>query len=218
MLKEITNAVWYWLARWGCRVFCILFFRFRVYGKENVPKKGAFLLVSNHQSYLDPIFCGAFLSRHLHYLARKSLFANRLFAALISSVNAMPVKPGRADLSAMKAVIAKLKQGRGVCLFPEATRTSNGKITSLKGGVGLLARRAEAPIIPMLIDGAFDCWPRHKKMFSLFKGIVVCYGKAITAEQARRMKDKQLADLLTDTLRRMQNNCRQRQGKQAYDY
>ena len=209
---------WFRFARWVCKVFCELFFRIRVYGKENVPDKGAFVLVSNHQSYLDPVFCGIPLKRPLYFLARDSLFANRFFGWLISSVNTIPVKRGKADLSAMKKIIDKLKNGSGVCLFPEATRTSDGKITPFKPGFGLLCRRGEAAVVPVVIDGTFECWPRHKKIFSPGGRIVVCYGEAITAEQVKNMSDRELAKVLTDTLRQMQNDCRVKHGKEPYSY
>ena len=208
---------WFWLARWICRVFCILFFRLHAYGRENVPDKGAFVLVGNHQSYLDPIFCGVPLRRHLWFLARDTLWKNRFFGRLIASVNTIPVKRAKADLSAMKKIIGKLKEGNGVCLFPEGTRTSNGKIATFKPGLGLLCRRSEAAVVPVMVDGAFECWPRHKKIFSR-GSIVVCYGKAISAEQVKKMNDRELAGNLTDTLRRMQNDCRIKQGKKPYSY
>jgi len=69
----------------------------------------------------------------------------------------------------------------------------------------------------VVIDGAFECWPRHKKIFSP-GSISVCYGEAITAEQAKNMGDEKLAEVLTETLRRMQTECRIRQGKEPYDY
>jgi 1-acyl-sn-glycerol-3-phosphate acyltransferase len=218
MLKEWLNARWFWLARWMCRVFCMLLFDWRFYGLDNIPKKGPFLLVSNHQSFLDPIFCGAPPKRHLCFLARDTLFKNWFFGPLITSVNSIPVKRGQGDLSAMKKVIGKLQEGRGVCLFPEGTRTSDGKILPFKSGLGLLCRRGNAAIVPVVIDGAFECWPRTKMLFSPGGRIIVYYGKAITAEQAKNMGDKKLAKLLTDTLRRMQTKSRIEQGKEPYDY
>jgi len=218
MPEKKPKMSWFRFARWVCKVFCKLFFQIRVYDEENVPKEGALVLVGNHQSYLDPVFCGIPLKRPLYFLARDTLFANRLFGWLISSVNTIPVKRGTADLSAMKKIIGKLKEGSGVCLFPEATRTKDGKITPFKPGFGLLCRRGEAAVVPVLIDGAFECWPRHKKIFSPGGRIVVCYGKAITAEQVKSMSDKELAENLTDTLRRMQNDCRVKQGKEPYNY
>jgi 1-acyl-sn-glycerol-3-phosphate acyltransferase len=218
MLKEWLNARWFWLARWMCRVFCMLLFKWRFYGLDNIPEKGPFLLVSNHQSFLDPIFCGAPPKRHLYFLARETLFKNWFFGPLITSTNAIPVKLEHGDLAAMKKVIGKLKQGRGVCLFPEGTRTDDGKILPFKAGLGLLCRRGNAAIVPVVIDGAFECWPRTKKLFSPGGTIIVNYGKAITAEQAKNMGDEKLAELLTETLRRMQTECRLAQGKKPYDY
>ncbi len=208
---------WFRFARWCCKVFCNLFFRMRVYGRENVPDKDAFVLVGNHQSFLDPILCGIPLKRPLYFLARDSLFANRFFGWLISSVNTIPVRQGKADLSAMKVVIGKLKEGYGVCLFPEGTRTSDGKIVPFKPGFGLLCRRGEAAVVPVLIDGSFECWPRHRKIFSPGR-IVVCYGNAITAGEVANMSDRELAELLTDTLRRMQTKSRLKHGKKPYNY
>jgi len=218
MLRKILKVTWFWYARWVCRVFCILFFRLRTHGLQNVPTKGPFLLISNHQSFLDPLFCGTPLKKHLHFLARDTLFTNRFFGWLISSVNTIPVRQGEADLPAIRKVITKLKEGRSVCLFPEGTRTPDGKITPFKPGLGLLCRRGRAAIVPVVIDGAFECWPRHKKIFSPGSKISVCYGKTLTPEQVKEMDNRQLADNLTRTLRRMQNDCRLSRGKKPYDY
>jgi 1-acyl-sn-glycerol-3-phosphate acyltransferase len=217
-LAERLNAGWFWLARWMCRVFCMLLFRWRWYGIENIPRKGPFLLVSNHQSFLDPIFCGGPPKRPMSFLARDTLFTHWFFGRVIASVNAIPVKRDHADLAAMKKVIGELQQGRGVCLFPEGTRTSDGKILPFKAGLGLLCRRGKATIVPVVIDGAFECWPRHKKLFSPGGSIVVHYGKTITAQQAATMGDEKLAELLTDTLRQIQTKSRIDQGKKPYDY
>lgn len=217
MPKKRPKMRWFRFARWCCKVFCKLFFRIHIYGRENVPDKGAVMLVGNHQSYLDPVFCGIYLKRPLYFLARDSLWKNRIFGRMISSVNTIPVKQDKGDLSAMRKVISKLKEGWGVCLFPEGTRTSDGKITPFKPGFGLLCRRGGATVVPVVIDGAFECWPRHKKIFSP-GSIEVCYGKAIPAEQVANMSDRELAELLTVTLRRMQTESRIKQGKEPYNY
>jgi len=201
-----------------CRVFGMVFFHWRLYGLENIPRKGPFLLVSNHQSFLDPIFCGSPPKRHLCFLARDTLFRHWFFGRVLASVNAIPVKREGGDVAAMKKVIGKLQEGRGVCLFPEGTRTSDGRILPFKAGLGLLCRRGNAAIVPVVIDGAFECWPRHRKLFSPGGRIIVHYGKAITAEQARRMGDEKLAEFLTETLRQMQTKSRIEQGKEPYDY
>jgi len=217
MPTEMLKAGWYWVARFGCQVFCALVFRVRMSGRENVPKEGAFLLAGNHQSYLDPVFCGIGVNHRLIFMARDSLFRFKLFAWLIHSLNAIPITRGKADVGAMKAVIARLREGRGVCLYPEATRTHDGRIQPIKAGFGLLCRRSRAAVVPVLIDGAFECWPRHKRFFSP-GSITVWYGKPLTPEQSRSMSNQELADYLTRTLRRMQHDCRIKQGKEPYTY
>jgi 1-acyl-sn-glycerol-3-phosphate acyltransferase len=176
-----------------------------------------FILASNHQSFLDPVFCGVALKRRLYFLARDSLFRNRFFAALIYSLNAIPVKRDRADLSTMKHVIEKLKKGYGVCLYPEATRTDDGKIRPFRPGFGLLCRRANAAVVPVLLDGAFECWPRYRKIFTSGQ-VTVCYGQCVTVDQIKNMSDSKLAEVVTSSLRRMQNEHRRKLCKEPYNY
>ncbi|MBN2593056.1 MAG: 1-acyl-sn-glycerol-3-phosphate acyltransferase [Sedimentisphaerales bacterium] len=217
MLKENIKAKWFWCARWLCRLFCILFFRVRSYGRDNIPETGPFVLISNHQSFLDPMLCGIPLKRRVSFLARETLFNHWLFGRMITSVGTIPVKLGEGDISAIRKAVDILKQDRGICLFPEGTRSHDGKITPFKSGFGLLCRRGNAAVVPVVIDGAFECWPRHKKLFSR-GSIVVDYGRAIPAEQAKKMSNEKLAEVLTKTLRRMQNKSRIKQGKKPYDY
>jgi 1-acyl-sn-glycerol-3-phosphate acyltransferase len=199
-------------------MFCRLFFRMRFEGLDNVPAKGAFILAANHQSFLDPLFAGIALKGQLNFMARDTLFKSRIFGPLLSSVKAIPVRRGQADIASVKTIIAKLKQGEGVCLFPEATRTTDGKIAPFKGGLGLLSRRSGASVVPVLIDGAFECWPRHQKLFTTGSKITVSYGQPILAEQIKNMDDDDFAHLLTDTLRNIQSQIRIKAGKQPFDY
>jgi 1-acyl-sn-glycerol-3-phosphate acyltransferase len=210
--------MWFDFCRNLCRIFCKICFRVRVYGKENIPKEGAVLLVSNHQSFVDPLFCGNPLKRQITFLARDTLFKNRFFGAILRSVNAIPVRRGEADVGAMKTIIARLKEGGVVCLFPEGTRTEDGRINELKAGFGLLARRGGAAIVPVLIDGAFECWPRDKKLFKLRSAVTVHYGSPFSFEQVKETDERQLAAELTATLRKMQHEHRKSAGKDAFDY
>ena len=115
-------------------------------------------------------------------------------------------------------MLAKLKDGLGLCLFPEATRTHDGKIAALKPGFSLLSRRAKAPIVPVIVDGAFECWPRTKKFFTPWKHVSVTYGKCIELDEIAGMNDEQLAQKLTVILRQMHNQARIRLRKPPYDY
>jgi 1-acyl-sn-glycerol-3-phosphate acyltransferase len=218
MSEKKPRMIWFRFARWICRTLCRIFLRLTIYGRENVPEEGAVLLVSNHQSFLDPVLCGIYIKRPLYFLARDTLFENRFFGRLIASVNTIPVRRGEADLSAIKKVIGKLREGFGFCFFPEGTRTGDGKIAAFRPGLGLLSRRGEAAIVPVVIDGAFECWPRHKKIFSPGAKISVCYGKCITAERVQQMNDRELSETLTNILRQMQTKIRIEQGKEPYEY
>ena len=218
MLRELTAKVWYHIWRCLCALFVIIFFWFKVYRRQNVPKKGAFLLLSNHQSFLDPIFCAGLLPMRMCYMARDTLFTNPVLGWMIRSVNAIPVKRGHSDIGAMKAVIERLNRGLPVCLFPEGTRTSDGKITAVKPGVALLSRRAKVPVVPMVIDGAFEAWPRHKKIWGLGHHVVAYYGKPISAERIKEMGDEAFAEHLTHVLWDLQNEIRVKRGKEPFDY
>jgi 1-acyl-sn-glycerol-3-phosphate acyltransferase len=111
-----------------------------------------------------------------------------------------------------------LKQGDAVCLFPEATRTTDGKISPFKGGFTLLSRRGNAPVVPVLIDGAFECWPRHRKLFKIGSKITVTYGQPISVEKITGMEDDDFAAMLTNTMKQMQSKTRIADGKQPFDY
>ena len=217
MSTKFLKTSWYWLARLGCQMFCALVFRYRVYGRENVPQDGPVILASNHQSFLDPVFCGVALKRHLVYVARDTLFRYRLFAFLIHSLNAIPIGRDKADIAAMRAIIARLREGAAVCLYPEGTRTRDGRIVPVKPGFGLLCRRARAAVVPVLIDGGFETWPRHKR-FLRPGAILVQFGTPLSPAQIETMTNEDLADHLTRTLRQMQHASRTKQGKPPYNY
>lgn len=163
--KKIKN-VCYWFGCWACRVFFMLFFRVQVQGRENVPEKGGVLLACNHQSYLDPPLCGIPLKRQVWYMAKDALFKHWLGGRILRSVKAIPVNREQPELSTIKTIIAKLRDGDAVCLFPESTRTLDGKIAELKPGFGLICRRGQAAVVPVVVDGPFELWPRHQKLFS----------------------------------------------------
>ncbi len=217
MSTESLKRGWYWFARFACRVFCAIVFRYRVYGRENVPPTGPVILASNHQSFLDPVYCGVAVKRHLVYVARDSLFRWRFFGFLIHSVNAIPVSRDKADIAAMRAIIARLQGGAAVCLYPEGTRTHDGRIIPVKAGFGLLCRRAKAVVVPVLIDGAFETWPRHRRFFRP-GAIRVHFGTPLSPAQIETMSNEDLAETLTHTLRQMQHASRLQQRKPPYTY
>lgn len=204
------------------RVICVFTiwccYPFRVTGKENVPESGPLLILSNHQSFLDPIFCQVPIRRNFCFVARDTLWQVPVFGAILKWLYAIPIRRGEADLPAIKTIIETLKTGRAVLIYPEATRTSDGRISEIKPGFSLLSRRSGADVLPMIIDGPFDAWPRTKKFPAVGHQILVSYGKPIPAQRVKEMGDEQFARYITDEMRKMQNEVRKQTGRPQFDY
>lgn len=154
-----------WRAWWYDTVHVVgmaaftLGFSYRFAGTRNMPTSGPALVIANHQSFVDPWIVGMAVKRHLTYLARKTLFKNRFFAALIRSVNAVPIDQEGVGKEGIRAVLDVLDKGQAVLVFPEGSRTPDGQMHELRPGIHLLLKRARVPIVPVGIAGAYDAWP-----------------------------------------------------------
>lgn len=217
MIKQRIGYFWYFMWCWACRIFCVICFQPRYFNKSYIPQKGGFLLLSNHQSFLDPMLNANPITRPCCFAARDSLFKVPVFGKIVHSVNAIPIRRGQADLTAMRMFVDKLKDGYGLVLYPEGTRTLSGRILDVKPGFSLLARRANVPVIPSVIDGAYECWPKNKKLFSCGR-VYVSYGLPIPAEKVAELGDREFAKYLTKILREMQTELRLKIGKKPFDY
>ena len=169
------------------RVLLTLAYRFRVFGRHNLPAKGPALLVCNHQSFLDPIVNGAAASpHHLVFVARMGLYKFKPFSKLIESYNAIPIRQGEADPAAIRAALEQLAMGRIVLVYAEGQRTPDGAMHPFQRGAAVLLKRAKCPVIPMAIEGAFDAGPRHKKFPSLWgHRIAAAIGPTIYSPRVR---------------------------------
>jgi 1-acyl-sn-glycerol-3-phosphate acyltransferase len=210
--------LWYRCWRRGCRIYFSLLHFGRVYNRHYVPNEGPLLIVSNHQSFYDPMLVGYGLAREVDYMARDTLFKNERFGKFIRSVNAFPVKRGEADLAAIKETLRRLKDQRAVLLFPEGTRTLDGRISEFKTGVVLLAKKANCPIVPVVIDGAFDVWPRSSKRPKYFTSLGVMYGKPFSPEEVKSCTPEEFVKIVHQRMIGMQNELRLKRGKEPYNY
>lgn len=152
----------YCAARSTVRFIATLFQNLKVHNVTNVPLSGGVLLLSNHQSFVDPAFIASKLPRKLSFLARSGLFDPIVFGWLIRQLNAFPVKQGKGDVGAMKQSIALLQQGKALLMFPEGQRTADGRMQEIAPGAALIVKRAKVPIVPVAIEGAFAVWPKHR--------------------------------------------------------
>ena len=152
-----------------------LFHRFQIEGLENVPEEGAFLLASNHLSFLDPPALGCRVPRNLHYFARDSLFKGPL-GMLIRALNSIPVNRSQLDLATLRRVLKVLKEGHPLLVFPEGTRSEDGNLGEGKKGVGMLAAKAQVPVLPARIFGSYEIMGKGKSVPRIGKKLRLRYG------------------------------------------
>ncbi len=194
---------YYRFLRFLCRVITMLLFKARVSGRRNVPATGPVLLVCNHQSHLDPVLATMALDREASFMARDNLFRNRFFRSLIESLNAFPIRRNTADMSAIKESLRRLRHGWALVLFPEGTRTPDGRIQPMLPGLGAIARKAAVPIVPTLIDGAFQSWPRQSPL-PRPGNVIIEYGRPIFPGEYADKTVEELMEMVRGRLVAMQ--------------
>jgi 1-acyl-sn-glycerol-3-phosphate acyltransferase len=180
-----SQPLWQILLYRACRKICAValavLYRMEVRGLEHVPAQGGLLLVSNHQSHLDPPLLGVAIGRrNMAALARTGLFSNRVFGWLLRGLGAIPIRQNEGDTAAIRAAIAELRKGRVVLIFPEGSRSPDGAIHPFKRGTWLLLNRAQCDVLPAAVEGAFDAWPRRRLIPKLFgQRCMVAFGPPI---------------------------------------
>jgi 1-acyl-sn-glycerol-3-phosphate acyltransferase len=198
--RATSMRLYYRIVRFFAHWIFIIFFLGRVFGLRHVPARGGVLLACNHQSFFDPVSTTLALIREGNYMARDTLFRNPWFKRLIESLNAFPVKRGAADIGAVKEIMRRLRAGRIVVVFPEATRTSDGQIGPINANSLSIAKKAGVAIVPTVIDGAFESWPRTRA-YPLPARMYITYCEAVTPEQAREWPLEQLASVVESRLK-----------------
>jgi 1-acyl-sn-glycerol-3-phosphate acyltransferase len=160
--RSLLNGLWYCLLHRSLQLLAVVVYRVRYSGRHNIPTCGGVLVVSNHQSHLDPPLVGIGSPRRMNYLARDTLFRFAPFGRLIHSIGAIPIDREGIGLGGIKEALRRLKRGEMVLIFPEGTRTRDGQIAPFRPGFTALAARSGAAILPVAIDGAFRAWPRSR--------------------------------------------------------
>ncbi|MGA2028878.1 MAG: lysophospholipid acyltransferase family protein [Verrucomicrobiota bacterium] len=161
-----------------------IYFRWCVFNPERVPQSGPVILASNHASFLDPPLVGAGLKRDINYLARESLFRFPGIGALLRSWNSVPVIRDGGGAAGLKAILDRLLAGGGIILFPEGTRTRDGKLQPAHSGIGLTVIKSDAVVIPVRTFGTFEAYGPNQK-FPLPKKVAVKYGEPMHFEKLR---------------------------------
>lgn len=143
-----------------CKEIGHALFDHEVSGAANRIEDGPALIACNHASYLDPPFVGIGFDKPVHFVARQSLFAPGLPEAILRQCNAIPINRERPDLATIRRILAVLREGHRVVLFPEGTRRRDGGLGRAEAGVGMIVAKAGVPVQPVRLFGTFDALPR----------------------------------------------------------
>ena len=195
----------------------------RTEGRHHIPATGPALLIANHQSFFDPLLVGLGTRRHLCFLARKSLFKNPAFTWLIRMLNGVPIDQEGVGKEGIKEILGQLRSGQAVVVFPEGSRTSDGRMHPLRPGIHLLIKRGQAPIVPVGIAGAIDALPHWRTLPTpapLFwpgcrSTIAVSIGRPLEAKLFAEMpRERALAELFSAIEAAWQRAEKLRAGKE----
>lgn len=174
------------LVKFIFRVFFKTFYSFRVEGLENIPKTGALIIAGNHLSNADPPAIGAFagLVRDSRFMAKKELFEIPVVGWFFRHCGYISVDRKRTigDFGALEGAIKALQKGESIVMFPEGTRSKNGKPQKPKSGIGFLVYKTSAPVLPVKIEGTFG--------FPWVRKIRVKIGQPLTLQKDPALEPK----------------------------
>lgn len=211
------RQVFVWLpSSTACMILFKLVWRFRRHGMEHRPRRGAHIIVANHQSHFDPVITGISIYPSIvRSLARDSLFRVPVLGIVIRMLGAIPLKRGESDTGAMRVALATLEKGQSVVLFPEGTRTPDGDIGEFKTGFMLLVKRSRCPVLPIAIDGAFDVFPKGASRPRLSGRIRSRIGAAIPADELLAMSREDATARVRGIIDQMRNDLRADSSQQS---
>ncbi len=153
-------------------------------GIENFPKKGAFIVAANHSSYFDFLSLIAVCPRQISFLAAEKFFKSWFWWPIVAGTGQIKVeRQSQNKEEVYKKVFYLLKNGKVLGIFPEGTRSTDGKIGKTYTGVAKFALQAKVPVVPVGITGTFEVLSRHDKTPKFKKSININVGKPMTFEQ-----------------------------------
>ena len=177
-------------------------FRGILIGRENIPQKDSFILVSNHGSLLDPPFLGHAIGRNISFMAKSELFRIPLLGFIIKSCGAYPVRRGIVDKTTIKTACEKLSNNNSIGIFIDGTRQIDGRVNKPKQGASLLSFKNQKLLLPVAIINSHRLF-RLKFFIPFFTKIVIKVGKPINPPKGASKND---LVLVTNNLQEIINN------------
>ena len=194
---------WFHIVRLFSLTFFKFFHSFRTSGTDNLPP-GPLILAPNHASYLDPPATGCGLFRVTYYLARHTLFKPPIASWLLPSIGSIPVNQNSPGPSSLKNIFEVFKNKGTLVLFPEGQRTFDGNLRKAEPGIGMIAARANVPVVPVHIIGSREAMPRNGSWHP-FRPIRVVYGKPMrfTGDPKNREDFQKFADEIMSAISKL---------------
>lgn len=198
----------------GFNAFFRLYCRSRYFHPERMPREGGIIIASNHASYFDPPLVGCGVRRQINFLARDTLFDVPVVSTILRQWEVVPVDREGGGPGGLKGILDRLERGRVVVLFPEGTRSRDGRLGAARSGIGLVVIKSRAPVVPARVFGTFEAFGRHVK-FPRPRRVMVKYGlpmefKALRAEAGCCSKERlrriyqQVAEEIMFTISRLE--------------
>jgi long-chain acyl-CoA synthetase len=176
--SRVNDTFWYLVSRL-IQMFSLDRFDLKVHGLEKLPKDGAYMLCSNHQSYIDPLILASVLPQEVFMRAfavgTSEIFGQGVMRMLARSIKVMVVDPDANLIPAMRAGAFGLKHGLVLVLYPEGERSIDGTPKIFKKGAAILSIHLQVPIVPVAIDGFHEVWPRNQP-FQRFAPLEMVFG------------------------------------------
>lgn len=182
--------------------------RYRVRGLEYIPAEGGGLVLSNHQSFLDPLLIGVPLKRPISFLARDSLFRIPIIGWILRNTFVRPISREKASTTSIREMVLRLDQGYLCGMFPEGTRSATGELGEFKPGFVALLRRTELPVYPVAVAGANLALGRSSFFLKPFR-VCVVFGEPIHPEEIASLKERGREEELVTYVRDRVLGCQQ---------
>jgi len=162
----------------------------KVFGAGNIPRTGKCILCVNHSSYLDAFIVEASvplsLRKGLFFVGFRIYFEQPFIKNIIKYIRVIPIDPGMHFVEAMQASSYVLRNDKIVCIFPEAQRTIDGNVKEFKKGVGILSKELNIPLVPVLITGSYESWPRTS-LFPRPHQIKITFGRPFDFDELKKV-------------------------------
>ena len=166
--------------------------RMQVEGAQHVPETGRVLLASTHQSHADSLAIAVGLVRPIHFLGDLRLTAWPVLGPMLPRLGMVPLRRGDADAAALQVLADLLHDESAVAVYPEGSRSRDGRVHRLRSGVARLAAQTGAPTVPTAVVGIFDVWPIGKRPKLLGGRVTVRFGAPLAAPDADTPKARRV--------------------------